>query len=52
MGENEPGHSVHRTLVKMEQEMEDSVDQPVVSVSVMVELVSFKVTMEMVCIDL
>ena len=37
------------TLVQMEQEMEDSIEQPVVSVSLMVELGSIKDTMKTVC---
>ena len=36
----------------MEQETEDSIEQPVVSVSLMVELGSFKVTMKTVWVDL
>ena len=32
--------------------MEDSIEQPVVSVSLTVELVSFKATMKTVCVDL
>ena len=37
------------TLVQMGQEMEDSIEQSVVSVSLMVELGSFKDTMKTVC---
>ena len=40
------------TLVQMEQEMEDSIEQPVVDVSLMVELGSFKDTMITVCSNL
>ena len=37
---------------QMDQEMEDSIEQPVVSVFLTVELASFKVAMKTVCVDL